>query len=166
MVGFRAVPNRLVNTPTHTRVPARLQQKTHRAPVPVLTPFAPTRADPVASSAPNAGSPPAVPAPFRRERIGQGRLPVHLAGSLSPRSPFDRPTCWHSLLCSRRTSTRTGRAQNSTAGESPATLFSSQRIQKSPHSSAILSAMSSRWPEKSSIQPRRSRGVAAARDLR
>ena len=48
----------------------------------------------------------------------------------------------------------------------PAALFSSQRIPESPHSSAILSAMSSRWPEKSSIQPRRSRGVAAARDLR
>ena len=57
------------------------------------TPFAPTRADPVASSASNAGSPPAVPAPFGRERIGQGRFPVHMAGSLPPRSSFDRPTC-------------------------------------------------------------------------
>ena len=94
---FRAMPNhpvpiRCLHTHPHTGTRATTAKDSPRASA-SPTPFAPTRADPVASSASNAGSPPAVPAPFGRERIGQGRFPVHMAGSLPPRSSFDRPTC-------------------------------------------------------------------------
>ena len=84
MVGFKAVPDRLVprryliSTPTHTRVPARLQQKTHRAAAPVPRPSHPREPTP--------------PRPPRQTRAALLLSPRHSGAGESGRGGF-RSAC-------------------------------------------------------------------------